>query len=230
MSAPLCELCGTAYGQKNPEKHRSDDFKYTQSPVDANAHVKLYACCGAQIAVEKHTGANTATCEQANVCDVCAIEYGEKTDHVYDNACDAECNICEKLTRPYIFHADENGDQKCDHCAEEVERSSLEGEKPSDGTPGTTPPDGTPGTTPPDETPGTTPPDGTPGTTPPDETPGTTPPDETPGADRSGISTGALISAIVTGSTVALGAGGFAVFWFAIKKKSLAELLKLLVG
>ena len=39
---------------------------------------------------------------------------------------------------------------------------------------------------------------------------------------------GGGISAIVTASTVVASAGGFSLFWFVIKKKSLAELLSLL--
>ena len=40
---------------------------------------------------------------------------------------------------------------------------------------------------------------------------------------------GGAIAAIATGSTVTASVGGFALFWFVIKKKSLAELLALLL-
>ena len=40
---------------------------------------------------------------------------------------------------------------------------------------------------------------------------------------------GGGISAIVTSSTVVASAGGFSLFWFVIKKKSLAELLRLIL-
>lgn len=176
-SAALCELCGEAYGQKNPENHASDEFKYTQSPVDINSHIKYHKCCGTEIAVEDHTGADTATCEHANICEACGLEYGEKLEHVYDNVCDAECNTCQKQTRGYVFHADENGDQKCDNCSAAVDSSEITDDN----------------------------------------------------NQKRGLS-GAAISGIATGSAVALGAGGFSVFWFVIKKRSLAELLKLLIG
>ncbi len=176
-SAALCEFCGEAYGQKNPENHASDEFKYTQSPVDINSHVKYHKCCGIEIAVENHTVADTATCEHANICGACGLEYGEKLEHVYDNACDFECNACLKQTREYVFHVDENGDQKCDNCSVDVDGSLTAGKNER----------------------------------------------------RSGLS-GAAISGIATGSAVALSAGGFSVYWFIIKKKSLAELLKLLIG
>ena len=41
---------------------------------------------------------------------------------------------------------------------------------------------------------------------------------------------GREISAIAVGSTAVVGAGGFSLFWFAIQKKSWAELLGLLIG
>ena len=59
-------------------------------------------------------------------------------------------------------------------------------------------------------------------------TPDTTP--EVEGEDEAGLSGGA-IAGIAVGATVgaiALGAGGFAIFWFVIKKKSMADLLALL--
>ena len=42
---------------------------------------------------EFHYG-GTATCENKAVCVVCGNEYGDKLAHVYDNACDTDCNVC----------------------------------------------------------------------------------------------------------------------------------------
>lgn len=174
-SAALCEFCDEEYGQKDPENHASDGFKYTQSPVDINSHVKYHKCCGVEIAVENHTQAYAAICDKANICGVCELEYGQKQDHVYDNACDFECNACQKHTRAYIFHVDNDGNNKCDNCSIDVDESLIAGE------------------------------------------------------EKSGLS-GVEISSIATGSAVVLGAGGFSLFWFVIKKKSWAELLGLLIG
>jgi hypothetical protein len=41
---------------------------------------------------------------------------------------------------------------------------------------------------------------------------------------KDGLGTGAIIG-IAAGSTAVVGVGGFALFWFVIKKKSLADLL-----
>ena len=66
--------------------------------------------------------------------------------------------------------------------------------------------------------------EGTPAPTP-DNTPDTTP--EVEGEEEAGLSGGAIAGIAVgaTAGAVGLGAGGFAIFWFVVKKKSLAELL-----
>jgi len=60
-------------------------------------------------------------------------------------------------------------------------------------------------------------------------------PDESTGAEdeksnSETVSDAVIVSAVATGSVVVLGTGGFSTFWFVIQKKSLAELLKLLIG
>jgi hypothetical protein len=56
-------------------------------------------------------------------------------------------------------------------------------------------------------------------------TPGTDDPNtpDDPSDDKNGLGAGAIV-AIVIGSVLVVGIGGFAIFWFVIKKKSLAEL------
>ena len=55
--------------------------------------------------------------------------------------------------------------------------------------------------------------------------PGTTPPaDNPPTDDDGGLGTGAIVG-IVIGSVAVVGVGGFALFWFVIKKKSFADLI-----
>ncbi|MBQ9114421.1 MAG: hypothetical protein IJY07_00635, partial [Clostridia bacterium] len=65
--------------------------------------------------------------------------------------------------------------------------------------------------------------EGTPEPTP-DNTPDTP---EVEGEDEAGLSAGAIAGIAVgaTAGAVGLGVGGFAIFWFVIKKKSMAELL-----
>lgn len=133
-TAAICESCGAEHGKKDPSNHASEEFKYAQSSIDATAHVKYHKCCGVEVAVEAHTGENTATCEHGNVCNICSREYGDKLEHVYDNDCDAECNECGKVTRSYGFHIDADGDLKCDVCAEDLTVSEDETEGPGDDT------------------------------------------------------------------------------------------------
>ena len=52
----------------------------------------------------------------------------------------------------------------------------------------------------------------------PDNTP------DIPNEDKGGLSTGAIVG-IAVGSVAAVGLGGFSLFWFVIRKKSLADLL-----
>ncbi|MBQ8689578.1 MAG: hypothetical protein IJ515_04360, partial [Clostridia bacterium] len=55
--------------------------------------------------------------------------------------------------------------------------------------------------------------------------PGTTPPaDNPPTDDDGGLGAGAIVG-IVIGSVAVVGIGGFALFWFVIKKKSFADLI-----
>ena len=57
------------------------------------------------------------------------------------------------------------------------------------------------------------------------DNPGTNPPaDNPPSVDEGGLGAGAIIG-IVVGSVAVVGIGGFALFWFVIKKKSFADLI-----
>ena len=95
-SAAICEYCGEQYGNKNPENHASDQVAYKQDPSDPLSHIKYHACCKVDIAVEPHNGAGTANCEHGDICDVCMLEYSEKSGHVYDDEKDTQCNVCGK--------------------------------------------------------------------------------------------------------------------------------------
>ena len=56
------------------------------------------------------------------------------------------------------------------------------------------------------------------------ETGGETGGDKTPEPDKGGLSTGAIVG-IAVGSVAVAGLGGFAIFWFIIRKKSFADLI-----
>ncbi len=165
-SVALCEHCGASYGDLDPSNHVTEEYSYVQSLADENQHTKAHACCGKEISDETHSGGE-ANCLHGTLCEYCGADYGEKTDHVYDNSCDAICNVCEELTRALSFHANDDGNELCDVCATAIPKEGL---------------------------------------------------------------SGGAISAIATSSIVVAGLGGFTLFWFVIKKKSWAALLKLLLG
>ena len=126
-----------------------------------------------------------------------------------------ECACGDKANK--ATHTDSNNDGKCDECeyligggeeseTESSDESNTEGGKETETEPGTEP-----GTTP-----GTDDPNNTP------DNPNNTPDD--PSDDKDGLGAGAIVG-IVIGSALVAGVGGFALFWFVIKKKSFADLI-----
>ena len=96
QSAAICEYCEETYGSKDPANHTGEEIAYRQNPDDPLSHVKMYACCKAEIGVEAHDGAGSADCYHGDICTICGIEYSEKTGHIYDDANDTRCNVCDK--------------------------------------------------------------------------------------------------------------------------------------
>ncbi len=62
---------------------------------------------------ESHTG-GTATCTAKAECSVCGTGYGTLTEHIYDNACDAYCNICDEARTPAEHNFSDDG--ICTEC------------------------------------------------------------------------------------------------------------------
>ena len=115
-SAAICQHCGGEYGTKDGvNHHESDQLVYKVDMNHPDQHVVSHACCGLEITREAHTG-GTATCQHGAICEHCGSAYGERAEHVFDNACDSICNVCEKQVRPLVFHVDANGDLICDTC------------------------------------------------------------------------------------------------------------------
>ena len=149
---------------------------------------------------EKHTG-GTATCEALAKCSVCNKEYGDLADHAYGtewkNDADNHWNECACGDLANVAaHADTNTDGKCDACAKDMPIT------PDTDEPGTDEPDT-------DTEAGT------------DHTPDTDEPNtgntDDPTHDSDGLDSGAIVG-IVIGAVAVLG-GGFALYWFVIKKK-----------
>ena len=95
-TATICEYCAEEYGSKNPDHHASAEIAYRQDPNDPLSHIRRYACCGVEIGVEAHNGAGSANCYHGDICAICGMEYSEKTGHIYDDANDTRCNVCDK--------------------------------------------------------------------------------------------------------------------------------------
>ena len=123
-SAKICSECGAEYGEKDPENHASDEYAYYADPSDSTRHIRSRACCGIDASYEEHVGIS-ASCLENKKCEKCEAELEERGEHVYDNACDNECNVCGEPTRGLKFHFDENKDGKCDHCGETVGEDDL---------------------------------------------------------------------------------------------------------
>ena len=125
-SEASCQYCGALYGVKDPSHHSSDEYSYAPNPSDGNRHLKVHACCGKEISDEEHSGGE-ANCLHGMLCTYCGAAYGDKTDHAYDNSCDAICNACGELTRAHSFHADDDDNRLCDVCSIELAGESLSG-------------------------------------------------------------------------------------------------------
>ena len=105
------------------------------------------------------------------------------------------------MTEGADAHADTDTNGKCDTCGKDMP-TTPGGDEPGTDTPGTD----VPGT----DVPG-------------NDDPNTGNTDE-PKDDEGGLGTGAIVG-IVIGSVAVVGVGGFALFWFVIKKKSFADLI-----
>ncbi len=85
----VCEICGEAYGELNPQNHTGEE-KWEQTETK---HTKKWDCCGTVTVEEadhefengvctvcaygcEHTG-GTATCKEKAVCEICGEAYGE---------------------------------------------------------------------------------------------------------------------------------------------------------
>ena len=139
----------------------------------------------------------------------------DATNHWNECACGDKANVAP--------HADENNDEKCDTCGYDMPVSTeVPDTTPETDNPDTTPEGGNSSATPETENSDTTAKeDDTDATSEEDDNDDTS--DES-GETKKGLSAGAIVG-IVAGSVAVGGVGGFALFWFAIKKKSFADLI-----
>jgi len=155
--------------------------------------------CGAERTPAEHVYENDCDAD----CNVCGAER-TPASHVYDNACDASCNVCGADRTPAAHVYDNACDASCNVCGvDRITESHVYGDTEVVTEP-THSEDGL-------------------GTVI-CEVCGVKSDVVIP--EKSGLSGGA-VTAIAVGSTLTATFGGFSLFWFVIRKKSLAELLGL---
>ena len=112
-----CNVCGAL---------RVTNHNYTSAvttePSCTVEGVRTYTCsiCGdsytESIATLNHDWTD-ATCITPKTCATCGTTEGELLDHTYDNACDADCNVCS-ATREVGDHVYDNAcDADCNICS-----------------------------------------------------------------------------------------------------------------
>ena len=198
-SGAICSSCGNVYTEPDPNSHVSDG-KWTYRED------KHYSTCknpGCGATIEEECSGGVATCKYRAICSTCKSNYGETLPHTYDSDCDTSCNVCRTNREAPHIATDEwktNGESHWKECScGEIFSTGTHVDENADGKCDTCSYD-LPAS---------------------DITP---PPSPTP----EGMSVGAIVG-IAVGSTAAVGIGAFALIWFAIKKKSFADLLSLFV-
>ncbi len=227
IATKICEKCDTGYGDIDSKNHASDNITYIVCEDNATMHDLYHSCCHEYIDKEYHTGGE-ATCKSGALCEYCGTPYGkidpsnhateeysyvksllDGSKHTKSRACCGEGAIDEAHSggEANCLHG-----TLCEYCGTDYGEKS--GHTYADDCDAIceicgkltrsltfhTDDDGNKLC-------------------------------DVCGTDipRKPLSGGA-ISAIATSSTVAAGLGGFSLFWFVIKKKSWAALLKLLLG
>ena len=117
----VCELCGEAYGEMNPENHTGKEV-WDQTETK---HTKKWSCCGAVTVPESDHEFEDGVCTVCaypcthkddntdHKCDVCGMNVSAHIDSNKDHICD----ICGKAVSNHI---DSNNDHVCDICGKAV--------------------------------------------------------------------------------------------------------------
>ena len=221
-----CSVCG----------NKKDEDGHTPGAAATATTAQTCTVCGYVItpATEHttHTPAASWTSDATHhwhECTGCATELLDKAEHEYDNDCDIDCNVCGKirtvshdykteLSKDATGHWNEcaecgNKIQKADHTfgAWTVTKEATATEK------GSKTRSCACGFAVEEEIPAL-------GSGEEETTDVGNDPDSTPSDDEDGGLPAGAIVAIVLGSTVVAGAGGFALWWFVISKRTLVQL------
>lgn len=224
IAKAVCEDCHAAYGELEPSDHASDTFAYRQDMDNPSLHTVHHACCDLLVGKDYHEGGE-ANCLSPALCAFCGTPYGEKNYrhhaseeysyyidpenadlHIKVAACCGEFASKEAHTYsdPTCLHA-----ARCACGAENGEPVAHTYDNDCDAVCNSCG----------EQTRAAAFHQGKDGK--PCEICGELIPKEP--------LSGGGISAIATASTLVASAGGFSLFWFVIKKKSLAELLGILL-
>ena len=205
----ICDECNSFYGEMK---------EHTFSEATCAKRATCTAC-GTETGELMPHSYSEATCTAKAKCSVCGAETGDFAPHTYSEAtctAKAKCSVCGAETGDFAPHtyseATCTAKAKCLVCGVETGDLADHVDANEDGKCDACEYQMTPGI--PEES---TPADPEQPTTPEPSTP------EEPEEPKKGLSGGA-IAGIVVGSTVVAGAGGFAIWWFALQKKTVAEL------
>ena len=232
-----CE-CGKNYedAQGNTEIANIDTWGIL-SPLDHNPSVtwstdgeyhwkECTRCAGQQLEKTAHSG-GTATCTAKAVCTTCNTAYGNTAAHVHSSEwqknADEHWNECSCGDKGNVAaHADANSDGKCDACEYVMATITPEENNPNHDADDTDKPTEDNGNS--DDNPADDANESDEADKDVEDESQSNDEAEAPSDDKSGLGVGA-IATIVASSVVILGLGGFSIFWFAVKKKSFADLI-----
>ena len=212
-----CSICGA----------KKDEAEHTSGAAATETTAQTCTLCGYIIVPATghtaHTSADVWTSDATHhwhECTGCAVELLDKAEHVYDNDCDVDCNVCGKIrTVSHDYKTEQSSDEsghwhECAKCGNVINKAAHtfgewtvtkvateteKGSKTKACACGYAVEEDIPATGGNEPTPPVT--------------------DDEDG----GLGTGAIV-AIVIGSAVVAGAGGFALWWFVISKKTLTQL------
>ena len=99
-SVIYCSICGEERSREtiNLEMLDHNYGEWFNDGTDPTKHCRQCSACGDK-QYTSHVG-GSATCTVKAVCTNCGASYGELADHTYDNACDANCNVCGETRTP----------------------------------------------------------------------------------------------------------------------------------
>ncbi len=212
------------------------DWSYHEGGVSDCQNKSVCEFCHHEYGDFAPCSGGTPTCTEKAICDTCGEAYGETLPHDYGTEFKSDAmnhwNECACGDKANVApHADENGDGACDACAYVLPKDEEESTEsvPSESDPAETDPaESEPTESEPTESAPTEsdPTESDPAESEPAETDPADPmPDNTPnGEEDGGLGAGAIV-AIVVGSVAVVGIGGFALFWFVIKKKTWSDLI-----